>query len=205
MQRDFFRDLKTEEAEINEPVPVNQMQPSFFERIRIVLTLDKIILWSLLNITAMVFIYSAGIEHGIKTGRQANLSEAKALETVFSAKEQTPPESSVKSVAETLENKPQALASGNETPQADETKVELKSVNFTIQLATYRRKDQAETEVLRLKQKGHKAFIIPSGKFFQVCVDKFEKRPEAFQKLLELKSGGFDHVYQGAYVRPVNK
>ena len=89
MQRDLFRDLKAEEAETNEPVPVNQMQPSFFERVRIVLTLDKIILWALLNITAMVFIYSAGIEHGIKSSRQANPSDVKVSETQLSVKDQT--------------------------------------------------------------------------------------------------------------------
>jgi len=204
MQRDLFRDLKAEEAETNEPVPVNQMQPSFFERVRIVLTLDKIILWALLNITAMVFIYSAGIEHGIKSSRQANPSDVKVSETQLSVKDQTV-EASVKPEVSTLENKSQEPSAATDIAVPAETTVALKTGTYTIQLATYRRKDQAETEVLRLKKRGHDAFIIPSGKFFQVCVEKFEKRPEAFQKLLELKSGGLDRVYQGAYVRPVAK
>ena len=204
MQRDLFRDLKAEEAETNEPVPVNQMQPSFFERVRIVLTLDKIILWALLNITAMVFIYSAGIEHGIKSSRQANPSDVKVSETQLSVKDQTV-EASVKPEVSTLENKSQVPSAATDIAVPAETTVALKTGTYTIQLATYRRKDQAETEVLRLKKKGHDAFIIPSGKFFQVCVEKFEKRPEAFQKLLELKSGGLDRVYQGAYVRPLAK
>ncbi|OGW69295.1 MAG: hypothetical protein A2036_00560 [Omnitrophica bacterium GWA2_50_21] len=204
MQRDLFRDLKAEEAETNEPVPVNQMQPSFFERVRIVLTLDKIILWALLNITAMVFIYSAGIEHGIKSSRQANPSDVKVSETQLSVKDQTV-EASVKPEVSTLENKSQEPSAATDIAVPAETTVALKTGTYTIQLATYRRKDQAETEVLRLKKKGHDAFIIPSGKFFQVCVEKFEKRPEAFQKLLELKSGGLDRVYQGAYVRPLAK
>jgi len=204
MQRDLFRDLKAEEAETNEPVPVNQMQPSFFERVRIVLTLDKIILWALLNITAMVFIYSAGIEHGIKSSRQANPSDVKVSETQLSVKDQTL-EAAVKPEVSTLENKSQVPSAATDIAVPAETTVALKTGTYTIQLATYRRKDQAETEVLRLKKKGHDAFIIPSGKFFQVCVEKFEKRPEAFQKLLELKSGGLDRVYQGAYVRPLAK
>ena len=204
MQRDLFRDLKAEEAETNEPVPVNQMQPSFFERVRIVLTLDKIILWALLNITAMVFIYSAGIEHGIKSSRQANPSDVKVSETQLSVKDQTL-EAAVKPEVSTLENKSQEPSAATDIAVPAETTVALKTGTYTIQLATYRRKDQAETEVLRLKKKGHDAFIIPSGKFFQVCVEKFEKRPEAFQKLLELKSGGLDRVYQGAYVRPLAK
>ena len=204
MQRDLFRDLKAEEAETNEPVPVNQMQPSFFERVRIVLTLDKIILWALLNITAMVFIYSAGIEHGIKSSRQANPSDVKVSETQLSVKDQTL-EAAVKPEVSTLENKSQEPSAATDIAVPAETTVALKTGTYTIQLATYRRKDQAETEVLRLKKRGHDAFIIPSGKFFQVCVEKFEKRPEAFQKLLELKSGGLDRVYQGAYVRPLAK
>lgn len=204
MQRDLFKDLRAEETELNEPLPVSQMQPSFFERVRIVLTLDKIILWSLLNITAMVFIYSAGIEHGIKSSRQANAPDIKAVETLISPKDQAA-EASVKPEALAQENKTPAVAPGSDTLEATKTTVELKTGTYTIQLATYRRKDQAETEVVRLKKKGYDAFIIPSGKFFQVCVEKFEKRPEAFQKLLELKSGGFDRIYQGAYVRPVAK
>lgn len=204
MQRDLFKDLRAEETELNEPLPVSQMQPSFFERVRIVLTLDKIILWSLLNITAMVFIYSAGIEHGIKSNRQANAPDTKVAETLLSANDQAA-EASVKPEASAQENKTQAVSAASDTLETTETTVELKTGTYTIQLATYRRKDQAETEVVRLKKKGHDAFIIPSGKFFQVCVEKFEKRPEAFQKLLELKSGGFDRIYQGAYVRPVAK
>ena len=204
MQRDLFRDLRAEETELNEPLPVSQMQPSFFERVRIVLTLDKIILWSLLNLTAMVFIYSAGIEHGIKSSRQANPSDVKVSEALISVKDQTV-ESSVKPEASTPENKSQEPSAVTDASAAAENMVALKTGTYTIQLATYRRKDQAETEVVRLKKKGHDAFIIPSGKFFQVCVEKFEKRPEAFQKLLELRSGGLDRVYHGAYVRPMAK
>lgn len=204
MQRDLFKDLRTEETELNEPLPVSQMQPSFFERVRIVLTLDKIILWSLLNITAMVFIYSAGIEHGIKNGQQSNAPDTKVAEILLSAKDEAS-EANIKPEASSQENQPQTASTGPDTPAAAETTVALKTGTYTIQLATYRRKDQAETEVARLKKKGHDAFIIPSGKFFQVCVEKFEKRPDAFQKLFELKSGGLDRIYQGAYVRPVAK
>ncbi len=196
MQKDLFKDLRPEEVETVEPVAVSQTQPSFFERVRIVLTLDKIIFWGLLNITAIVFIYSAGIEHGMKVSRHAASPEAQVLETKVSESVPASPEPVV-SLSEPQAADPTVQKAREETP------AEMMTGNFTIQLATYRRKDQAKVEVIRLSKKGHKAFIIPSGKFFQVCIEKFEKRPDAFRKLIEFKLDSFGRPYQGAYVRSV--
>ncbi len=81
------------------------------------------------------------------------------------------------------------------------TPSELKKLgNFTVQLVTYDSKTMADKEIDRLKSKGYEGFIIPSGRFFQVCANYFDDKSKARSHLEELKQTG---RYPGAYVRPV--
>ncbi len=74
---------------------------------------------------------------------------------------------------------------------------------FTIQLVTYRSEARAQEEVANLKKSGYNSFIIPSGDFFQVCINRFKEKEVALQQLSELKNVQNFYSYQDAYVRPV--
>ncbi len=198
MQRELFKDLTAEEQKIIEPISVNETQPSFFEKMRIVITLDKIILWMLINITTIVFVYSFGVERGVKSTKNQALSIKEEPTIVTEAKTESPAELS--SAAKAVESR-----KVQEEEKSQDNGVEKIEKFFTIQLVTYRQEKKAKQEIERLAQKGHKAFVIPSGKFYQVCVDTFAQKREALQKLVELKADGFQKMYQGAYVRPIKR
>jgi hypothetical protein len=71
---------------------------------------------------------------------------------------------------------------------------------WTIQLVTYASEEYAVKEVTQLKKDGFDAFIIPSGKYQQVCSNYFETEGDAAQMLKKFKSGS---RYRDAYVRKV--
>lgn len=234
MQRDLFRDFAAGEVKKKaESVTAVETEPSFFERVRLVLTLDKVILWVLVNVTALVFVYSFGIERGMSVARKKSFAPDTAKRT--SAGEVWNPlsDSSVTSSSrEVRDGDPAAsdtrqtglVATGTivadaadslnwerpydvaEPPPFSPDLSDPESQNlFTIQLITYNRKDQAQRELERLRQKGYRSFIIPSGKFYQVCIETFPDKAQAFQKLISLRVEGYDRIYRGAYVRPVRK
>lgn len=217
MQRDLFKDFQVEEEKKKiEPLPPQETRPSLFERVGIHLTLDQLILWVLINITSFVFIYSLGVEQGMKLLKRGS-SIDQSERVLLTAGEETPT---------TFQNTrtdelPVAVEADHQVVPDQESVPELVKVqpttlipvaeqnrkgrSFTIQLVTYRSETQAKREIEKLTQKGHEAFVIPSGKFFQVCVDRFEGKDQAFRKLLVLRTEGYHQIYHGAYVRPVNK
>lgn len=76
---------------------------------------------------------------------------------------------------------------------------------FTIQLVTYMSQARAAQEVEALRGVGRGAFIIPSGAYFQVCIDRFSEKFDARETMLELERQGMLDSYQDAYVRPVQR
>lgn len=73
---------------------------------------------------------------------------------------------------------------------------------YTIQLITYTTRDKAQSEVETLGTKGFKGFIIPSGKYFVVCVGHYASSAEASQDLRALKT---NKSYADAYARKLNR
>ena len=81
------------------------------------------------------------------------------------------------------------------------TQVELNKLGkFTVQLVTYDDKVLAEKELTRLKSKGYEGFLIPSGRYYQVCANYFDDKSKARSHLEEFKQTG---RYPDAYIRPV--
>lgn len=70
---------------------------------------------------------------------------------------------------------------------------------YTIQIATYTSKGVAKEIVDKLNNKGKKGYIVSSGKYLLVCVEKFETKDMANKVLKELKSAGM--APRDAYVR----
>jgi hypothetical protein len=194
MQKDFFRDVKAEEQEAMDAGTQNvSMHPSFFERARLTLTLDKIILLVLVNITAGVFVFSLGIERGINLAKEPSASAPAAALAV----QVNEPDS-----AETNLTDKTAAVSPDAEP-VSQVVVPAGGKSFTIQLVTYKNEKLARREADNLTAKGHRVFVIPSGKYFQVCIEIFEEKAQASRKLSELQADGYQKLYQGAFVRPV--
>ena len=70
---------------------------------------------------------------------------------------------------------------------------------FTLQLATYVTTDRAEEQIEKLKKLGYDAFVIPSGKYFQVCIEKLPTKSMALS--LKSKIQSETHLYPDAYIR----
>lgn len=194
MQKDFFRDVKAVEQEVMDPGTENaSVHPSFFERARLTLTLDKILLLVLVNITAGVFVFSLGIERGMNLAKEPAAS-ARAAALAVEINEPSPAETDAP-------NLPAAVSPAAEAGPQPAALPGGKS--FTIQLVTYKNEKLARREADNLTAKGHRAFVIPSGKYFQVCIETFEEKAQASRKLSELQADGYQKLYQGAFVRPV--
>ncbi|MBI4115296.1 MAG: SPOR domain-containing protein [Candidatus Omnitrophica bacterium] len=72
---------------------------------------------------------------------------------------------------------------------------------YTIQLVTYKSEAPAKQEVARLAAHGLQAFVIPRGKFFVVCAEKFQTEAEALEKLSRFDRSFGETVYADAFVR----
>ena len=97
------------------------------------------------------------------------------------------------------------LASAEETefaPDTDNDPVRPQG-KYTIQIVTYKSQQEVDRQVQKLAAKGYHGFVIPSGKFLQVCVNAFSDRYQAVSTLRELRLHGLAPV--DAYVRPMNR
>lgn len=74
--------------------------------------------------------------------------------------------------------------------------------NWTIQLVTYTSEKYAINEMDRLRENGYEPFLIPSGKFYQVCVNRFSTKEEANKLLQVFKSGS---RYRDAFLRHIKR
>ncbi|MBI4357868.1 MAG: SPOR domain-containing protein [Candidatus Omnitrophica bacterium] len=205
---------------------INNFEPkskgSFLGRHQVTLTLDKGLLVLLGLTVVFVLTYSFGVERGKRAVEEQWTSFFPAHTESFRPTDQgAPPQSLVGSLEETvLKINPEdtagtAAESGSKPePQNDhlvpapvEVPVSLsvasgvaKEGTYTVQLVTYKDEQLATREVDRLKAKGHRGFVIPSGPFYQVCADYFENLSKARGPLKKFQASG---RYPDAFVRPV--
>lgn len=74
---------------------------------------------------------------------------------------------------------------------------------YTIQVVTYNSKPGIDGKLSKLRDRGYEAFIVPSGKFYLLCVNGFESRQDGVSMLKKLQSEKL--VPKDAYVRPMPK
>ena len=67
---------------------------------------------------------------------------------------------------------------------------------YTIQIATYKKRDLAEKEVVTLRHSGYYSTLIFSGGYYQVCVGQYATKEEAKKDLKILSAR-----YKGPYLR----
>lgn len=59
--------------------------------------------------------------------------------------------------------------------------------SYTIQVASFKKKERAVEEAQKLTQKGHQIFIVPKGSHSIVCIGKFSQKKEAEKILNKFK------------------
>jgi cell division septation protein DedD len=150
---------------------------------------------SILALVLYVLVFSFGVENGKRYAIQEIRAERAKQQRM--AKELSQPTEAHVPPAKT--DPPPGATSAEENLAVPTRSL---SGRFTIQLITFTNRKRAEEEVERLKKMGYQGFIIPSGKFFQVCTDAFQDMSEARQKLMRLKAEGF--APSDAYIRPLN-
>jgi cell division septation protein DedD len=170
-------------------------QPGWIDRFRITLRLDHLAVGAILALVLYVLVFSFGVEKG-KRFALAELA-AKELASVTSSLQEAAPLPASAEPALV----PEEIPAPQET--ALETAPEPSQVTgkYTIQLITFTSRAKAENEVKRLEKLGHRSFIIPGGKFYQVCIDAFQEMSEAKDGLTRLKADGF--ASPDAFIRPL--
>lgn len=201
------------------PQPETSTQKLFFlERYRVTLRLDQILAGLIALIVVYVLIFSFGVEKGKRLGmaelraerakneRMMQELSAKVFSTRYSADDagdlpKTPRfEKAVNaSVSQPTVATEKAAMSEKGIAAGKPTTPQGLGGKYTIQLITFTSQKAAEREMKRLMEKGYQTFVIPSGRFLQVCVSAFETRDKAVRALGELKAQ--EIAAHDAYIR----
>ncbi len=166
-----------------------------------------ILLWLSASISATVFSYHLGVTQGMQAVKEESPKEWLHYFSEFSPNQAPAAPVKEKAQPQTVEAEKNPAKQTPVSEQAPEVKsAEASKQGFTIQVITYVSERLANEEVQRLSKKGHKAFVVPSGKYFQVCVDIFQNKKLALQKLTQLRSLEiYKTSYPGAYVKFLKK
>lgn len=196
MQGELFS-IKTA-GSIGDTSRLNSGPPNWLERFQFTLRLDHMAVAAISALVLYVLVFSFGVEKGkqiaVKEIRAGRIKQRQMAQELL--KSQTPTKAVLPVAAAVSESQ----AAPIQTPPAPAEAPVTLDAKYTIQIITFTNRTRAEEEVKKLKEKGFQAFIIPGGKFFQVCVDGFEKMNDAKAKLIQLKQDGF--APQDAYIRP---
>jgi len=193
-----------------------EIKRSFLSKTVVSISLDKLIMAAVGLTVLFALLYSFGVEQGKRAMEQKlesfmpvhgdTLLQKKPSEEVLKAEEivlvvgeeamKEPPGVQV-ALEETATEVIEVAKPGEKRlPLADLKR----GSDYTVQLVTYMTEEKAEEEIRRLSTKGHQSFAIPSGNYYQVCVDYFKNKREAKETLLKLQTQG---RYPDAYIRTV--
>lgn len=186
-----------------------KQQTGWFDHFRVTLRLDHLLIGAILALVLYVLVFSFGVEKGksymvaeIRAEKAKQEQMAKEL-TQLTPSQRVPERSGAASFVAPPTSVTDSLKS-HETFPNENSKNPESPINgqYTIQLITFKSRKLAETKVEALKKAGFQGFIIPQGKFFQVCANGFQSVDEARDKLVQLRAQGF--APPDAYIRPLN-
>ncbi len=160
------------------------------------LSVENIIVVSIIFVMALVLFFSFGVERGKTVGLQRDGEEALStdipkdevgkneVEEVASSNlltGNTATEVSQGRLAGVPEEEMGFQGVTGEAlvqpRQATETTGEKEG--FTVQVASFKKEKNAMKEAEALKKKGHDVFVLPKGDYFIVCVGQFDRKDEA--------------------------
>ena len=183
--------------------------PNWLDLFQVTLRIDHLMIGSISALVLYVLVFSFGVERGKRYATDEIRVEKLRQEQI--AQELPAPLLSVSMPKDTTSSKGSSLPvpSQASAPTAKETPTPATKIDsalplsgeYTIQIVTYKSKRQAEERVDYLRKTGVRGFIVPQGKFFQVCADAFIDMKEARQKLTKLKAEG--DIPPDAYIRPL--
>ena len=164
--------------------------------------MDHTLVVSLLGIVVFVLAFSLGVERGKAIASEklinvaplngviakvSNQTKDISTEVVVSQLSESPSASSEQVEAQVpshAEGEDVALVESGADATAAEpapSVVDLPESFYTIQMVTYVDSGRAQKQVMRLKEIGHEGFVVPSGRYYQVCIDQFKARSQAIE------------------------
>jgi len=145
------------------------------------LSLENISVLCILLIMVVVLFFSFGVERGKKISTVSNLDEKDTILTIDKNIAETKEKPEVKPpVEEKLVIPKNVPEEKKETSQPSLEKNEEQENLFTIQVASFKLKKNAEKEANHLKGIGlDDAFVVPKGSYSIVCIGKFLEINEA--------------------------
>ena len=166
------------------------------------LSLESLVILSILGIMVALFSFSFGVEQGKHLAAQALDERVSAAWNVGARKAAVPVVSKPMAVAAPLAVTPakSPVKHGNAGFVTPVAKPFVKAVpmggNITVQLATYKSEIYAKQEAISLKAKGYPSFLIKKGDLWLVCAGRFTSLDGAniFLKKIQAK-------YRGSQIR----
>ena len=175
MKRQDYRQLELFSQTKNHSQKKTQISRLFLNYIW---TWEKTILIIIGLVITGIISFSLGVERG---KRITQLKIDSRLDTAFKIQERKPALSIAIPKQVIKEQGSQPL----QKEQIEEIKVYV--TNYTIQVASFLNRTNAQKEADTLRRKGLSSIVLPKGKFSIVCVGNFSKRENAESLLLKLK------------------
>lgn len=198
---------------------------------KFMLGLDKLLITTLLLVVSYVIVFSWGVEKGRSEEKRKGeiaqekleieleqlrreLSAVPAVEPLPVAPEVAPSLASVDAggvilkallvpdyvPADAAKKQVELPLESGDVPEVEPRKIG--KGRYTIQLVTYKSEQRAEQQVARLNEQGYRAFIIPSGEYYQVCVERLQTKEIARTVKMQLQRE--TGKYGDAYIRMVS-
>ncbi|MBN1689088.1 MAG: SPOR domain-containing protein [Candidatus Omnitrophica bacterium] len=204
MQKDLF-DPTSEWRGVRSAAP----KSSFLERYRLSMRLDQMIVVCISLLVSSALVFGVGVEHGRKMERvRAKQPKAEGLIRRVIPKAETV-KVTVDTKKENQDNAIKATQIAIQEISVAAATADTKSIDvvekgkYTIQIVTYTNENDAEKQIKKLESLGHKGFVIPSGRYRQVCMNRFNDKDQARTTLRQLKAQGM--IPPDAYVRPITR
>lgn len=173
------------------PAELNEFSKPRIFFANLTLSIESLVILSILGIMVTVFSFAIGVEHGKRQVAQA-LDERVAQAWNVGARRIQAPAAAVVAVQKPVV-KQQAIPVGRNVistkPVLAKTTVSAKALpvvktipaveRLTAQLSSYRSETYARDEALKLRGKGIKTFLVKSGDFWLVCAGQFKSKEEA--------------------------
>ncbi len=166
------------------------------------LSVENIIVLSIVSVMMLVVFFSYGVERGKKTIAVKDSGGSGSVEIVSKIQVRdggVPSESFFRNpgIQENVLDIGIKRKSTGELKSTESSDIFLKKKplsekkivedGFTIQVASFKLEKNAEKEALRLKGKGHNTFVLPKGSYSIVCVGKFAEKIQAQEFSNQLK------------------
>ncbi len=199
-QIDFLSQASGKEGE--------NLQPRYMAA-QISLSLENLVILSIVAIMMVIFSFAMGIERGKKIALSAPESSETVAANVPAAKNDRDTVKDDAKVSSVDSQKMKAPALSSQTmvkgkpvvdvgaaPAAAATAV-AGSGAYTVQVATYKNEGPAQRAADVLKQKGFKdVYVLPKGSYTIVCVGNFQRKEDSSDTRRQLKS-----LYRDSLVR----